>query len=89
MVVEMGVASTAAIGGATLYYRVQGPYTEATMYDDGQHGDGAANDDVWGAKIPKQAGGKKVEYYVSGRSTSANSQALTFLPRTASNRPPL
>ncbi|MEE2885899.1 MAG: CotH kinase family protein [Planctomycetota bacterium] len=82
------VKSAAAIGGATLYYRVQGPYTEATMYDDGQHGDGAANDDVWGAKIPKQAGGKKVEYYVSGRSTSANSQALTFLPRTASNRPP-
>jgi spore coat protein CotH len=82
------VDSSVAVGGATLYYRVQGPYIETPMYDDGMHGDGAAGDKVWGAKLPKQAGGKEVEYYVSARSSSSNSRAMTFLPRTASNRPP-
>lgn len=80
--------STVAIGGATLYYRIRGPYIETPMFDDGNHGDGAAADGVWGAMLPRQNGGSKVEYYVSARSTSANSRAMTFLPRSASNRPP-
>ncbi len=82
------VSSSVAIGGATLYYRELGPYIETPMFDDGNHGDGAANDGVYGAKIPKQKGGSTVDYYASAHNTSANSSAITFLPRTASNRSP-
>ncbi len=41
-----------------------GPFTEVQMFDDGLHGDGAANDGVWGAILPIQSDGVIVEYYV-------------------------
>jgi arylsulfatase A-like enzyme len=41
------------------------PPTESlTMFDDGLHGDGAANDGVWGAAIPPQTGGTTINYRV-------------------------
>lgn len=53
--------------GATrvvLRWRVTGVHTESTMFDDGQHGDFAANDGIWGGLIPAQSAGARVEYEV-------------------------
>ncbi len=69
----------------TLYYRVQGPFIEAPMFDDGQHGDGAANDGVWGAGIPPQPSGTFVDYY-AGAATAAG--VIRFLPATAEFKAP-
>ncbi|MFI5380704.1 MAG: lamin tail domain-containing protein [Tepidisphaerales bacterium] len=57
-----GTAATAT--GPTLIGKAGGIFTPVTMYDDGQHGDGAAGDGVFGATIPAQLTGRIVEYYV-------------------------
>ncbi|MHC4851062.1 MAG: CotH kinase family protein, partial [Planctomycetota bacterium] len=62
---------------ATLYYRAQGPFIELQMFDDGKHGDGQANDNVWGNSIPAHQPGTAVDYYVSA-TTSAG--VMRFLP---------
>jgi hypothetical protein len=71
-----------------LVYRHRGAYVEVPMVDDGQSGDGAAGDGVFGAAIPPHPGGAMVEYYVAARMGAANGLATTFLPRSASHRPP-
>ncbi len=38
-------------------------YVSQSMFDDGNHGDGAAADSVFGAVIPAQANGSLVRYY--------------------------
>lgn len=40
------------------------PTVVLSMFDDGNHGDGAANDGVWGAAIPAQTGGTTVNFRV-------------------------
>ncbi|MCP4546231.1 MAG: hypothetical protein GY835_07175 [bacterium] len=40
-----------------------GYYLDQPMFDDGQHGDGAAGDSIFGATIPAQAHGTVVRYY--------------------------
>jgi len=40
------------------------PTITLTMFDDGLHGDGAANDGVWGAVIPAQNGGTTINFKV-------------------------
>jgi hypothetical protein len=76
-------ASNAA--GVTLYSRAIGPFLESPMFDDGQHGDGAANDGVYGAAIAPQAPGVVVEYHV-GATTSAG--VMRFLPKSAEFQAP-
>lgn len=53
---------------ATLYWRVDASpantFQTVPMHDDGAHGDGAANDGVFGAIIPAQANNAVVEFYV-------------------------
>ncbi len=39
------------------------------MFDDGQHGDGAAGDQIYGAQIPGYPGNTTVHYYVGARDT--------------------
>ncbi len=41
------------------------PVLALTMFDDGNHGDGAANDGIWGAAIPAQTGGTTINFSVS------------------------
>lgn len=46
------------VAGARLHYRVNfGPETEVPMFDDGVHEDGLAEDGVYAATIPADAGG--------------------------------
>jgi hypothetical protein len=47
------------------------------MYDDGQHNDGAAGDQIFGAEIPGFPGNTTVEYYVRARD---NENAQTYDP---------
>ncbi len=65
-------ASTDGLREALLYFRTRGKYGTVPMLDDGAHGDGEANDGVFGARIPAQAGGERVEYYIE---TSSNDTA--------------
>ncbi|MEE2887619.1 MAG: CotH kinase family protein [Planctomycetota bacterium] len=69
----------------SLYYRSKGPFIEIPMLDDGAHGDGGANDGVYGAFIPGEQGGTQVDYY-TGAKTSAGVQC--FLPRSAEFQSP-
>lgn len=87
-----GVTVTVAVSGAiatnvTLYYRTRGPYQEAPMYDDGLHGDGAANDGVYGGTIPPHAALSPIEYYVGANGDLAANGAMAFLPALAEFNP--
>ena len=79
--------SNLSVDKVKLHWRVQGPYQAAQMFDDGQHGDGKANDGVFGVRLPAQAAGSLVEYYVE--STVQNNKAwnMNFFPPHASFRP--
>ena len=39
-------------------------YTRLTMFDDGAHGDGAADDEIYGAQIPAQRDSTIIEFYI-------------------------
>ena len=39
-------------------------YSHLTMFDDGTHGDGAADDQIYGAQIPAQPDGTIIEFYI-------------------------
>jgi hypothetical protein len=68
-----------------LYYRVIGQFIETPMYDDGNHGDGSANDGTWGAFIAAQSAGKRVDYYVGAKTTVG---VMNFLPVNAEFQSP-
>ncbi|MBX7243036.1 MAG: CotH kinase family protein, partial [Bacteroidia bacterium] len=67
-----------------LYYAagIVGNFTKTSMYDDGLHQDGAANDGVFGGKIPAQQGASWVRFYIE---TVANNPAksVVFVPEGA------
>ncbi len=86
--VQDTVAITVRVGGATrvsLYWRERGAWREATMFDDGLHGDGTASDGVFGAFLPPHGYGTVIEYYAGAERADG---ATTFAPRTAGHRPP-
>jgi hypothetical protein len=75
---------------ATLHYRVDSSvyedediyphhepndYNELTMFDDGAHGDGQANDGLYGVELPNQPDGTVVEFYLEASDGSANSRS--------------
>lgn len=70
-----GLAST-----VNLFWRASGPFVELAMFDDGLHGDGAANDGTWGVFLPAQAPGAVVDYYVEARTSTG---AARYEPHTA------
>jgi hypothetical protein len=64
----------APVSTVTLNLRVMFGVTNQTpMFDDGQHGDGAAGDGVYGATIPKvsYAAGQMVRWFITATDTSA------------------
>jgi len=60
----------------TLHHRLDGEptFNMATMFDDGAHGDGDADDGVYAGEIPAQADGEIVEFYVRASDAAANSR---------------
>ena len=59
--------SGAKVTEAKLNYAAGGAPATLAMFDDGQHGDGAAGDGVYGATIPAQAAGATVSYTVAAK----------------------
>jgi len=49
-------------------------YNNITMFDDGAHDDGAADDSVYGAAIPAQQDGVIIEFFVEARDADSNSR---------------
>ena len=67
------------IGSVRLIYRIMySNEVNVPMFDDGQHGDGAAGDGVWGATIPANVSspGQMVRYYVFATDSLGNSSRL-------------
>ncbi len=60
--------------GATLYHRRDGDpvFSAVAMRDDGQHGDGAAGDGVFGALLPPAPDGTVVEFYFVAADAEGN-----------------
>ncbi|MBK7873448.1 MAG: CotH kinase family protein [Saprospiraceae bacterium] len=61
-----------------LYYRFNEnePFREMAMEDDGNHSDGAAGDEVFGAVVQPIGGGKDIQYYI----VAENARAIQFDP---------
>lgn len=78
--VTVTVTATAHAASLKLYSRKFGPYVSAPMFDDGAHGDGAASDGVWGAFLPPQAPGSRIDYYVEAATSTG---LASYAPATA------
>src|SRR6185503_11520957 len=72
------------VESAWLYWRDKsyGRFAVTRMLDDGAHGDGAANDGVFGAPTTNFPAGAKIHYYVEARSSNATRTAA-FHPANA------
>jgi hypothetical protein len=74
------VEANSAASSINLWSRDVGKFQSSPMFDDGLHGDGAANDGTWGAMVPVQAPGTLIDYYVEAISSSG---AARYEPFTA------
>ena len=72
------------VGSVWLYHRGKGygRFKQGQMFDDGAHGDGAANNGVFGAATTNYPAGTKVRYYIEARGTNA-AKAARFSPARA------
>lgn len=82
--VRTKVASPTGVSRATLHYGTgyYGRFTQIEMFDDGKHEDGAANDGLFGAQIPKQNMGAWVRYYVEIAANNA-AKSVSYAPAGA------
>jgi hypothetical protein len=75
---------TNGIDSVWLYWRDKkhGVFSQSQMFDDGAHGDGGANDGVYGGVTTNFPAGHKIHFYVEARSASS-SKSAAFSPRRA------
>jgi hypothetical protein len=63
---------------ATLNWRVSSAtppgFTTAPMFDDGAHGDGVANDGLFGAILPPHGDDTVIEFFISASDTQSNTR---------------
>jgi hypothetical protein len=80
----VAAAGTNGISSVWLYHRgkAYGKFSYRQMFDDGEHGDGAAGDGVYGAATTNYPAGSKVRFYVEARSANA-ARAASFSPPRA------
>lgn len=78
--IQFTVQASALATSVQLFWRRVGPFAGTAMFDDGAHGDGAANDGVWGVSIAAQQPGSLVDYYVEAKTATT---AASYLPHTA------
>jgi len=74
------VTGSPAIRRVVVRSSVSGAYADNPMYDDGKHGDGQANDGVFGGVFPAGRAGEVMRFYVVGENTSGT---LAFSPEGA------
>jgi hypothetical protein len=64
---------------ATLNWRLNTatppPFATAPMFDDGAHGDGVANDGLFGATIPAHGDDSVIEFYISASDGQSNTRS--------------
>lgn len=65
------VTDESGIASVLLKYDAGSGYQDVTMFDDGNHGDGAAGDDVYGGFIPPQVDQTTVSYYLQAEDDSS------------------
>ena len=82
--VKATVTATNGISNVNLYYAtgIVGNFTATTMFDDGVHEDGLADDGVYGAAIRGYASGTMVRYYIEAIADNAALSA-SYLPAGA------
>jgi spore coat protein CotH len=82
--VRVAASGTNGLDSVWLYHRGKsyGRFAVAQMFDDGQHGDGAQNDGLFGAATTNYPAGTKVRFYVEARSANA-AKAAAFSPARA------
>ncbi len=82
--VTAAVSGTAGISAVNLYYAagLVGVFSKTSMHDDGAHGDGAANDGIFGAEIPGQGNGEYVRFYIEAIANNTPKTA-SYLPKGA------
>lgn len=75
---------SAGINGVNLYYAtgLDGYFDKTLMYDDGAHGDGAANDGTFGGTIPGYAKGTYVRFYIEAVANDAP-KTVSYMPKGA------
>lgn len=84
--VTVAVVGSEPAAGINLRYRSgPGAFTGIPMLDDGNSGDGAAGDGVFGCEIPGHAPGSLLEYVMVATGVTKN--ARTFLPRKSQQDP--
>lgn len=81
---QVAAGDTNGIDSVWLYYRDKnfGRFSISQMFDDGQHGDGAADDGVFGGATTNFPAGDKIHYYVEARAANA-ARAASFHPARA------
>lgn len=82
--VKAQVSGAAGVSQVNLYYATGfvGPFQKTQMFDDGSHGDGAANDGVFGGNIPGFGNGIYVRYYVEAIANNTPKTA-SYMPKGA------
>ncbi|MFT5384926.1 MAG: hypothetical protein ACI81W_002328, partial [Saprospiraceae bacterium] len=63
---------------ATVVYEFDSQTGEAILYDDGQHNDGSANDEIYGATIPAFNVQGILEYYIRATDDQSNSNRYPY-----------
>lgn len=81
---KVAAAGTNSIDSVWLYWRTRnfGVFLDTQMFDDGLHGDGPADDGVFGAGITNYPAGTLVLYYVEARSANP-AKAASYSPARA------
>jgi hypothetical protein len=79
--VSATITSANGISAVSLFHcpAAYGNFTKTTMYDDGQHNDGAANDGVFAAQIPGYSTGTMVRFYLEAAANNT-AKTVTYLP---------
>jgi hypothetical protein len=81
---QVAANGTNGIDSVWLYHRGKssGRFLVAPMFDDGAHGDGAADDGIFGAATTNYPAGTKVRFYIEARSANP-AKAASFSPARA------
>lgn len=84
VIVRTRVTSTVGISQVNLYFAegFVGNFTAIQMFDDGRHDDYAANDGVYGARIPGKNAGTWVRFYIEAAANNA-AKSVSYFPAGA------
>jgi hypothetical protein len=69
----------------TLSYDLAGTTTQVTMADDGQHGDGAAGDRVYGAPVPAPGTAPEVQFHINATDSQAQTSTSALYTRAVNH----